>query len=145
MLGFVRTPGMIHPAIRSLPGDLWCVRDAFSALMQWPPGSDEWRRFIEATDGPSDMQRLITHHGLVAYDPEYRNHVEPLRQALDHPGIACYKLNRVRVEHCMYQPHLRHLLPLPAEYLAADPHPELFQIIVDLRQAPHAAACQYCP
>lgn len=145
MLGFEWTPRTIRPDMPSLPGDLWCVRDAFSALMQWPPGSDEWCRFIEAPDGPADMQRLTDHLGLVSYDPDYRDHIEQLRQGLDHPGIACYKLHRMRMEHCMYQPHLRHMRPLPSEYLAADPNPELFQIIVDLRQPPHAAACWYCP
>jgi hypothetical protein len=145
MLGFAWTPRTIHPAMRSLPGDLWCVRDAFSALMQWETGSENWLRFIEAPDGPADMERLIGHLGLVAYDPEYPDHVEPLSQALDRPGITCYKFHRMRMEHCMYQPHLRHLIPLPPEYLAADPNPELFQVIVDLRQPPHAAACWACP
>lgn len=145
MEGFEWTSRTIDPAARALPGDLWCVRDSFSALMGWSPTSNEWSRFIEAPDGPSDMQRLTEHLGLTSYDPEYPGHVEPLRQALDHPGIASYKFHRVRMEHCMYQPHLRHFEPLPPQYLAADPNPEVFQIIVDLRQAPHASACSRCP
>ena len=141
MAGFEWTPRTIDPASRALPGDLWCVRDAICALMQWPPGSEEWFRFIEAPDGPSDMGRLLDHLGLVAYDPEYPAHVAALAQAGDHPGISCYKFHRMRMEHCMYQPHLRHFLPLPPQYTAADPNPELFQIIVDQGQPAHSAAC----
>jgi len=139
------TPRTIDPSTRLLPGDLWCVRDSVSELMGWPPGSLEWLRFIEAPDGPGDMERLLAHLGLVSYDPEYPGHVEPLRKALDHPGIACYKFHRMRMEHCMYQPHLRHFIPLPAQYLSADPNPKLFQVIVDLRQAPYTSACWACP
>jgi hypothetical protein len=113
--------------------------------MQWPPGSEEWFRFIEAPDGPSNMSRLLEHLGLAAYDPEYRGHFGGLARAGDHPGIACYKFHRLRMEHCMYQPHLRHFLPLPRQYAAADPNPELFQIIVDHRQPAHTAACVRCP
>ncbi len=145
MAGFEWAPRTIDPAARALPGDLWCVRDSICALMQWPAGSEEWLRFIEAPDGPSDMERLLDHLGLVAYDPEYPDHVPRLAGAGDHPGIACYKFHRQRMEHMMYQPHLRHFIPLPPQYAAADPNPELFQIIVDLRQAPHTAACWGCP
>jgi hypothetical protein len=145
MAGFVWTPRTIDPAMRSLPGDLWCVRDAFSALMQWPPGSEEWFRFIEAPDGPADMERLIDHLGLIWLDPGYPEHATVLSEALDHPGIASYKFHRMQMEHCMYQPHLRHMIPLPPQYRAADPNPELFQIILDPRQPPHASACWGCP
>jgi hypothetical protein len=144
MLGFVWAPKTITPAMRALPGDLWCVRDAFCALMGWQPGSGEWRCFIEAQNGPADMERLIDHLGLVSLDPEYPGHASLLQQALDHPGIASYKLHRVQLEHLQYQPHLRHFVPLPSQYLLADPDPELFQIIVDLRQGPHldCPSCQ---
>lgn len=144
MAGFEWTPRTIDSALRSLPGDLWCVRDSFCSLLRWASRSEEWQRFIEAPDGPADMERLIAHLGLVAYDPEYPDHVEPLRQALDHPGVVSYKFHRMRMEHCMYQPHLRHMIPLPPQYLAADPNPELFQVIVDLRQVPHRSACWTC-
>lgn len=96
MLGFVWTPRTITLAMRQLSGELWCVRDAYTALLRWAPGSDEWQRFIEAPDGPSDMERLIHHLGLVSYDPEYQPHAQQLQHALDHPGIACYKLHAVR-------------------------------------------------
>jgi len=91
------------------------------------------------------MERLLDHLGLVGYDPEYPDHAALLRQALDHPGAAVYRFHRIRMEHCMYQPHLRHFTPLPPQYAVADPNPELFQIIVDLRQPEHRSACWACP
>lgn len=143
MVGFTWTRRTVTPAMRRLDGDLWCVRDALCALLRWPPGSEEWRRFIEAPDGPADMERLIEHLGLVAYDPAYPEHAALLCEALDHPGVASYKFHRERLEHCQYQAHLRHFVPLGPEYLRADRNPELFQIIVDLRQAPHSE-CLRC-
>lgn len=144
MVGFEWTPTTVTPAMRSLPGDLWCVRDSFCALMRWPPGSEEWSRFIEAPNGPADMERLLNHLGLDSYDPEYADHGDLMRESLDHPGIVCYKFHSQRMEHCQYQPHLRHFQPLPPQYVIADPSPELFQVIVDLRQDPHSDACPQC-
>lgn len=144
MAGFEWTPRKIDPAQAALPGDLWCVRDSVCALMGWPPASAEWHRFIEAPDGPADMERLLEHLNLVAYDPEYPDHAKSLAEALDHPGIACYKLHRIGMEHCMYQPHLRHFVSLPVQYLDTDPNPELFQIIVEVRQPPHTESCWGC-
>jgi hypothetical protein len=143
MLGFAWTPTTITAAMRALPGDLWCVRDALCALMKWQPGSDEWNCFIEAPNGPANMQRLIDHLGLVSFDPDFPGHASLLQRAPDHPGVASYKLHQVRMEHLQYQPHLRHFVPLPSEYLLADSEPELFQIIVDLRQDPHPE-CPQC-
>src|SRR6266849_3820739 len=74
-----------------LPGDGWCVRDAFCELFRWPPGSDEWNAFIEIPYH-EDMPRLIEHLGLESYDPEYRPHAEKLAARLDHPGIVAYNL-----------------------------------------------------
>ncbi len=116
---------------RGLPGNLWCVRDAFCALMGWAEGSAEWAAFIEAP-APEDMDRIIEHVGLVWFDPDYPQHRPALEAALDHPGIACYNLPRVQISHCVYQPHLRHLRDLPDQYVALEP--ELFRIIVDTRQ-----------
>ena len=144
MDGFTWTPRINPPTALSIPGDLWCVRDSISTLMGWPPGSAEWLRFIEAPSGPADMARLIAHLGLVAYDPEYPPHIDPLKNALDRPGIAVYKFHSLRVEHCMYQPHLRHWLTLPNEYPLFDPDSELFQIIVDERQVFHEFSCSGC-
>jgi|GEM_PF-6820664 len=143
MIGFTWSERCVSPASRQLPGDLWCVRDAFSALMHWEPGSQELSQFIEAPDGQADLERLIDHLGLFAYDPECPEHADPLRQAIDRPGIACHKLHRVRIEHCMFQPHVRHFLPLPPVYRHVAPQPELFQIIVDVRQDPHTE-CSKC-
>lgn len=142
MAGFRWTARTVKSSMRRLEGDLWCVRDALCALLQWAPGSEEWRRFIEAPDGPADMERLIDHLGLVAYDPDYPEHAALLREALDHPGVASYKFHLEQMEHCQYQPHLRHFMPLGPEYGRVDPNPELFQIIVDLRQAPHPECLQ---
>jgi hypothetical protein len=117
------------------PGDRWCVRDAFSALLRWPVGSDEWGAFIEAP-GPEDMDRLTAHLGLEWFDPDYGPHAEQLAERLDHPGIACWKLHAVQLGHVLYQPHLRFPRQLPIQYWEFTP--ELFRIIVDPRQAPHS-------
>lgn len=134
--GFAWTPRLVPP-LSGPAGDLWCVRDAFSELMGWPPGSSEWRRFIEAPV-PEDMDRLCDHLGLVWCDPD--NEPEIFDTYLDHPGIAVYALHTEGLSHVTYQPHLRHLRPLPPQY-AATPA-ELFRIIADLRQGP--GACLRC-
>jgi hypothetical protein len=135
MRGFAWSPRQIESEHRQLPGNLWCVGDAFCALMGWAPGSDEWNAFIEAP-APDDMGRLIDYLGLVWFDPDFGPHQAAPAAALDHPGITCYKLHRLRMSHCLYQRHVRHLRPLPAEYWLVDPDPELFQIVIDLRQPP---------
>lgn len=139
MRDFEWSPREIDPAQRLIPGDLWCVRDAFCALLGWKPGSDEWKRSIEAPT-PDDMDRLIDHLGLVWFDPEYQPHWQLLQSQLDHPGISFFTLHSVRMSHCMYQPHLRHLLGLPPQYAS---YPvEMYRIVVDTRQLP--AACMMC-
>ena len=136
MDGFVWTPRAI-PSLRGPAGDMWCVRDAFSELMAWRPGSPEWLRFIEAPV-PGDMDRLCDHLGLVWCDPDRQPEI--FGTYLDHPGIAVYAFHGERLSHVMYQPHLRHLRPLPPQY--APFRAELFRIIADLRQAP--GACLRC-
>lgn len=131
MVGFLWTPRVTPPALRGLPGDLWCVRDAFSELMGWPPGSPEWGLFIEAPP-PGDMDRLCDHLGLAWCDPDRQPEI--LDTFLDHPGIAVYAFHTERMSHVLYQPHLRHLRPLPPQYRAIPA--ELFRIIVDMRQEP---------
>lgn len=120
-------------ALEQLPGNLWCVRDAFSALLGWPPGSPDWKAFIQAP-APGDMDRLIEHLGLEWFDPEYPPHAEQLALRLDHPGIYCWNLHAVPIAHVIYEPHLRCPNGLPAQY--AGLQPELFRVIVDVRQPP---------
>jgi hypothetical protein len=124
-------------AHRPAPGDLWCVRDAFCALMRWEPGSNEWDSFVEAPL-PGDMDRLVEHLGLVWFDPEHESHKLGLQASLDHPGITVYAFHLVQMSHCLYQPHIRHLRDLPPQYRLIDLNPELFRIIVDTRQPPRA-------
>jgi hypothetical protein len=101
--------------------------------MAWDEGTDDWDAFIEAP-AREDMDRLTEHLGLVWFDPDYGPHQRALAASLDHPGISCYGLHRVRLSHCMYQPHVRYLRPLPVEYWAFDP--ELFRIVIETRQTP---------
>lgn len=131
MAGFAWSETFIPPAMRALPGDLWCVRDAFSELMGWPPETDEWGRFIEAPI-PDDMLRLIDHLGLAWCDPDRQSEI--FTTFLDHPGISVYAFHTHQMSHVLYQPHLRHLRELPPQF--ADIPAELFQIIADLRQLP---------
>jgi len=141
MRGFVWSPREIRASHRALPGDLWCIRDGFSALMGWEPGSDEWSRFIEAP-APGDMERLTEHLALSWFDPEYRPHREALQHQLDHPGLSVYAFHTIRMSHCLYQPHVRHLRTLPPQYAGIPA--ELYRIIVDTRQSPATAACWEC-
>jgi hypothetical protein len=129
MVGFVWSDREIPP--RRGPGDFWCVRDAFSELMGWAPGSDEWGQFIEAPL-PGDMDRLTDHLGLAWCDPDRQPEI--FDTFLDHPGISVYAFHTHRMSHVMYQPHLRQLRRLPPQYTGVPA--ELFRIIVDLRQAP---------
>jgi hypothetical protein len=134
MKGFRWSHREIAGMPRGLPGNLWCVRDAFCALMGWVEGSADWNAFIEGP-APEDMDRLTAHLGLTWFDPDYGPHRAVREAALDHPGIACYKLEPIRLSHCAYEPHLRHLRGLPAAYAAFEP--EFMRVIVDMRQPPH--------
>jgi hypothetical protein len=133
MRGFRWTPREIPASFRGLPGNLWCLRDAYCALFGWEEGSDEWNRFIEAPD-PGDPDRLREHLGLSWFDPEYPPHWEVWQNRLDHPGISFYAIHSLQLGHCIYQPHVRYLRPLPDEYRRYDP--ELFRIVIDTRQPP---------
>lgn len=137
MVGFTWTPGATPPTLHGLPGDMWCVRGAFSELMGWPPRSKGWSRFIEGPP-PDDMDRLCDHLGLAWCDPE--REPELLGELLDHPGIAVYAFHTERLSHVQYQPHVRHLRPLPSQYATIPA--ELFRIIADTRQEP--GACIRC-
>lgn len=139
MQGFSWSERMIDPAKRLLPGDLWCVRDAFCQLMGWPPGSNEWHSFIEDPI-PGDVERLVDHLGLCWVDPTFPDHRQTYLANLDHPGVAIYALHAVKESHAQFQPHIRCLRPLPAAYSVLDPNPELFRIIIDVRQPPRGHA-----
>lgn len=81
------------------------------------------------------MDRLIAHLGLVAYDfPEDK---QSISEALDHPGVFIYNFHESQTAHAQYQGHLRHPIPLGAQYQQLG-SPELFLVIVDLRQEPHS-------
>lgn len=138
MLCFEWSSRSITPAMRAVPSDLWCVRDAFSELMGWPPGSDEWSRFIEEPN-PDEMERLTDHLGLKWCDPDRQP--ETFATFTDHPGISVYAFHTHQMSHVMYQPHLRHLRSLPPQYGGIPA--ELFRIIADIRQQPRECArCQ---
>lgn len=137
MVGFSWNSSPSRLALTDLSGDLWCVRDAFSELMEWPPSSKEWDSFIE---GPSkeDMDRLCTHLGLAWCDPVRQP--KEFDAFKDHPGIAVYALRTEQMSHVVFQPHLRHLRELPPSYCSL--RPVLFSIIADLRQPPRK--CPEC-
>ena len=132
MAGFEWTHRNVLPSRPPL-GDLWCLRDAVCELFRWPPGSAEWSRFVEAPE-PHDVGRLFQHLGLQGYDPEYRPHALELATRLDHPGIAFYRLHSIKMEHAVFEGHIRHLRGLPQEY--ARLNPEFFHLVVDDRQSP---------
>jgi hypothetical protein len=132
----------ITSQLRPLPGDGWCVRDAFCQLLGWPVGSLEWTRFVEDPGGP-DLYRLIDHLGLEWFDPAAPQHQAALADRLDHPGIFLYGLTYPdplaasgvgHRGHVTYQPHLRRPQPLPLRYQAFQP--DLVNVIVDTRQPP---------
>ncbi len=111
-----------------VPGDGWCVRDAFCELMNWPENSDEWNRFVE---NPSfdDVIRLGNRLGLhrLFWDEKtlcWRNDnpdshaIEP---GLDHPGVVIFWLEPLETFHCSYSPDLRSYPHLPIRYFEFRP------------------------
>jgi len=111
--------------------------------MGWPPGSENWVRFIEAPI-PEDLDRLDEYLGLVVIDPAIAQHREELLALLDHPGIAGYDFHGMKVSHAQYQPHLRHFQPLPGEYNAFDSNSELVRIVVNPRRPADPRECRDC-
>ena len=143
MLGFIWTEKYIDPAMRNIPGDLWCVRDSYSALMGWPIGSENWGRFVESPT-PEDMERLDEHLGLVVIDPIFAEHRKELLALLDHPGVAGYDFHGKKTGHAQYQPHLRHFQRLPEEYNLFDPNSELMRIVVNPHRPADTRECRDC-
>jgi hypothetical protein len=142
MRGFVWSERLPLPQVSQPPGgDLWCIRDAFCALMGWPPGSEGWEAFIEAPRG-RDMYRLVEHLGLEWFDPEYYPHQAEIAARLDRPGVLLYDLfvptptGFQPMGHTMYEPHLRNPLWLSHRY--APYRPGLVNVVVDTRQPPSA-------
>lgn len=122
------------PQWNSNDRDGWCVRDAFCQLFGWHRGSEEWNRFLEGITA-GEMDRLTEYLGLYWFDPEYRPHREVLENSWDHPGVAVYAIHAHQLSHCIFEPHLRYPRGLPEQYWALQP--ELYRLIVDLRQPPH--------
>lgn len=128
-----------RPLDRALPGDMWCVRDAFCELFRWSPGSDDWSSFIEGPED-SDCLRLCNYLGLRVFDPMWPEHVTELGQYLDYPGVTFYVLERLQAMHCLFQPHIGSLRSLPVQYRLVARRPELVRIVVDPRQHNGTAA-----
>lgn len=106
------------------------MRDAICELFGWPPESEDWKAFIEGP-GDEDVLRLCEHLGLEVFDPIYPEHRKELEERLDYPGICLYLFRRFQAMHCMYQPDIRNLRPLPPQYSFFKPDPELVRIVVD--------------
>jgi hypothetical protein len=146
MDGFTWTPRDLEPW--GLEGDRWCVRDAYCALFGWPPGSDEWNRFIE---GPAteDMQPLADHLEAETFDVRSAAGWNAIIPKVDHPGVAVFEFPQLKISHMVYVGHVRVLLeqwpygkdshpygywPLTPEYLRHNPILRL--VLVNLRQSP---------
>jgi hypothetical protein len=119
--------------VSTLAGDGWCARDAFCALFDWETGGPDWSAFVEGVE-PQDMKRLEKHLALEGFDPDIQPDKWRLVFPGGHPGIACWKIQPLRMEHVVYEPDLRYVRPLPAQY--ASFRPELFRILVDIRRPP---------
>jgi hypothetical protein len=137
MDGFAWTKQSVSLNIPIVPGgNLWCVRDTIGQLLGWPPGSENWYAFVKAPSS-TDFYRLIDHLGLSWFDchePQLANH-------LMHPGILVYFLNVPGMPpdrpmaHTVFEPDLQNCNGIPYNY--ASYSPELFGVIVDMRQSPH--------
>jgi hypothetical protein len=96
-------------------------------------GSPDWCAFIEDAQ-PRDMESLERHLGLEGFDPDREPDKWSLVLPDGHPGIACWNLHAVQLAHVIYEPDLRRLHRLPAQYLGYKS--ELFRLLVDVRQPP---------
>ena len=101
-------------SLQQIPGNGWCIRDAFCELLNWPEHSDEWNKFIE---DPilNDVIRLgnrLGLHRLLWDTDEHRwlsDHPNSLRRKpiLDHPGVVIFLLESLETFHCIFHPDLR--------------------------------------
>lgn len=80
-----------------------------TALFGWPPGSDEWNRFIE---GPAteDMQPLADHLGVETFDVRSSAGLNAIIPKVDHPGVAVFEIPQLKISHMVYVGHVRVLL-----------------------------------
>ena len=146
MEGFTWTSRDLEPC--GLEGNRWCVRDAYCALFGWPPGSDEWNRFIEGP-APADMESLAHHLGVATFDVRSAAGWNAIIPDVDHPGVAVFEIPELEISHMVYVGHVRVLLeqwpygmdshpygywPLTPEHLRHNPILRL--VLVDRRQPP---------
>jgi hypothetical protein len=140
------------PYVPTVPGENgWCVRDALCQLFGWEDGSEEWRRFIEAPEGP-DTPRLAEHLGLTVLlvPPDWTE----LDRRAAHPGVALFDFPNYKMSHVVYVPDVQWLLrywptpdglpngtpprntgwPLGPEHMAR--RPVLRAVLIDEEQPP---------
>lgn len=134
--------------------DGWCLRDAVCQLLNWPPGSSNWSKFIESPRG-SDTPRIAAHLNLACLTiPCDWNALIGL---LDHSGLAIFDFHAYQKSHVVFVPDLRWLLhhwptpdgkptspterhlirfgwPLGPEYMMRDPI--LGAVLLDQHQPP---------
>jgi hypothetical protein len=113
MAGFQWSP-RTNPGRVFGPGeDGWCARDAICQLLGWPPGSDEWQRFVESPAG-QDMPRLLRHLVLTDFDlegaAEWNDLLALVERSGDLPAVAWYLMEQVGLAHMVYVPSVRWLL-----------------------------------
>lgn len=159
MVGFEWSP-TTGPDTTELQGGSngWCVRDAFSQLLEWAPNSPNWSRFTEWPKG-EDIPRLAAHLGLTVL--EIPRHWNELIRLSFHPGVAVFDFPSEQASHVVYVHDARWLLhhwpepgghpieaskrslwaygwPLDRRYLTRGP--VLGAVIIDERQAARPAS-----
>lgn len=152
MVGFAWSPTPDFAA--TIPGeDGWCVRDAFSQLFGWVPGSGNWKEFIREPKG-TDLIRLALHLGLTVFEVGAPGSWDQLSRRAAHPGVASFVFPRFGKSHSAYVPDVRWLprywpttdgrpcrqppcdtgWPLGPEHMARGPR--LLAVLVDERRPP---------
>ena len=108
MAGFRWSPRTL-PANPAPGSNGWCVRDSYCQLLQWPPGSAEWSRFIEYPH-QDDLLPLAGRLGVTVYDVGIAQHWNEPIGKLDHPGIAMFDIPAAATGHAVYVHHVHALL-----------------------------------